>query len=719
MSDEIFEEFKRNEVNTVWCHFLRSKSGQVAKCKHCYKELKCAGGSTGGLHCHLKTLHDIFVLKRTDASISIKHESPAVPEKKSKPNVKTPATPLTSSTTTTAAPIPTPTKKPMYSKTVDDTLPAILSRMTALDGLPFSFFCTSTDIRRLLAAKGFQNIPKTSNTIEKLVVTYSHKVHADVVSELSALKSNGHKASLSLDEWISVRNRRFLNVNVHAQKQVWNLGLIRVNENLPADECIEVIRKKLEVFGLCLDKDIVCITTDGENIIGKVSIKTMDQQLCLASAIQLGVTEVLYRKDPLRVDAKCDSQLPDMDGESESDSDEENYEMMYIHNNDVDSELDDDTSFESGFSVHCSNDLNKNVDFDVKHETIVPLITKIRVVVRLFRKSRTKNDILQKYVKLEFGRKYSLILDTKTCWNSLLVMLERFNKLKSCVQKALIGLSSKISFSEVEYSLLVETISALLPVKLAVLALCRSDANLLTADAALNFMLSSLNALQTDLGSELKETLEQRIQERRTKSSAVLQFLHNGYRTADSRSEYVFQKMQKPVICHYINKVLKRLSPSSLGTSQSDTNDGHNFDGIDDDIMNKSSGSYMKQLLQRAIDKELAGSPTLLDNDYPTKREKDPLAGARKSSSDEFAATIENDVDVLEVVGAKSTILELCYNYLLTIPPSCVEPELVFSSVRPVTRIKSMLNDNTLNSLCFLRAHFIAEKKARALDNLS
>lgn len=211
MCGHIFEKFARSNADdgfSIYCHYLRERNGQIAKCKKCSKEIKYVGGTTSSLHTHLKKLHNVSILKRKPQPISDE-------------NLAT-------------------TKITKYFNNVvdiEDTLPAILSRMTALDGLPFSVFCTSKDIRKLLFTSGFKNVPKSSNTIQKLVVAYSGKVQAIVVDEFNGLKLKGCRASLTLDEWTSVSNRRFLNINVHYQKHVRSLGLIRVHGSLPAEMC--------------------------------------------------------------------------------------------------------------------------------------------------------------------------------------------------------------------------------------------------------------------------------------------------------------------------------------------------------------------------------------------------------------------------------------------------------------------------------------------------
>ena len=71
-----------------------------------------------------------------------------------------------------------PTQKitSFLEKKVDDSLPAIIARMTAKDGLPFSKFCTSKDLRDLLAAKDHKNVPKSPNAIREIVFKYGKKI---------------------------------------------------------------------------------------------------------------------------------------------------------------------------------------------------------------------------------------------------------------------------------------------------------------------------------------------------------------------------------------------------------------------------------------------------------------------------------------------------------------------------------------------------------------
>ena len=99
-----------------------------------------------------------------------------------------------------------------------------------------------------------------------------------------------------------------------------------------------------------------------------------------------------------------------------------------------------------------------------------------------------------------------LILVTKTRWNSLIFMLERLLELKDC-KKALIDLHLTMNISDDEFTAISLIISIFLPVKLAVEAIYRSDANLITADTAINFMIQSLRKYDNILSNRFQTAL--------------------------------------------------------------------------------------------------------------------------------------------------------------------------------------------------------------------
>lgn len=166
----------------------------------------------------------------------------------------------------------------------------------------------------------------------------------------------------------------------------------------------------------------------------------------------------------------------------------------------------------------------------------------------MFKRSPTKNDNLQKHIRDEFKRELTLILDCKTRWNSLLAMLERFDKLVNCIRKNLIDIHSSLSIAEDEIITLKSVISALQPIKVAVAALCRRDIDLYVADLTLTFMLDEINSQNTSLSVELKDELIHRIMERRNNYSDVYQYLNdptNVSKTSGEENYRIFNTTSK------------------------------------------------------------------------------------------------------------------------------------------------------------------------------
>jgi len=178
-------------------------------------------------------------------------------------------------------------------------------------------------------ARGFGNLPTSSETAKKMVMDEGHSVRSVVTSELARKKMEGQRFSLMLDEWTSGRNRRYMNINVHEKGGAfWSLGLIRANGSMPAATCLSLIDSKLSEFGLSLSANIVCIVTDGASVMVKLgSLTDMEQQLCYAHAVQLAVLDVLYRQRDAHatpaVSATLEAAANESECEDNSDGDED------------------------------------------------------------------------------------------------------------------------------------------------------------------------------------------------------------------------------------------------------------------------------------------------------------------------------------------------------------------------------------------------------------
>lgn len=140
---------------------------------------------------------------------------------------------------------------------------------------------------------------------------------------------------------------------------------MRIPGTIPAEKCVELLTDKLKTHQISLWNDIVAIMTDGAAVMKKVGrLISASQQLCFAHGLQLGVINVLYKV--LNQSEMIDN---DVDDSSESDSNS-NYD-----------ESNDDYS-------DCDEAVNSAIEIKYAKE----LITKVRKIVSLFKRSPVNND---------------------------------------------------------------------------------------------------------------------------------------------------------------------------------------------------------------------------------------------------------------------------------------------------------------------------------------
>lgn len=428
----------------------------------------------------------------------------------------------------------------------------------------------------------FTNLPKSANGIKTLVSEHGQAVRSFVMTELAERKANGQKFSITFDEWTSTRNRRYMIVNVHEQgKKFWRLGLIRVFGSMPAEKCIELLQAKLAMFGLSLSKDIVAICTDGASVMCKVGrLLETEQQLCYAHGIQLAVLDVVYKNKYTRMvlddagilsygqdsdrqacDGDDDAELAEVDesqlsdeGQNQTECEEECENSEDEHKTDLCLEVE-----EIQDDLHTESDTMPELSDEYKN-----VIAKVRRVVKIFKRSPTRNDaVLQKYVLQEHGKDLNLMLDCPTRWNSLLAMLSRFQQLASCVQKALIDLKLSNEVNQADYAVVSEMVAALQPVTLAVEAICRRDSNIIAAEAAIHFCIVQLRKQSSALAYSLAVSLESRMRQRTGTHSGVLHYLHNRH-----ESSLLSPVPPASVIRQLIQRLLTRLDHVHEGKSK-------------------------------------------------------------------------------------------------------------------------------------------------------
>ena len=256
---------KRSEVWQFFDKMGNSRDGKKqAACKECGKIYIRHEGSTRNLWYHLKNEHEVDQQKI----------NPPNPKESKYKQTK----------------ISFPDEKKYTSAE------AIYTELICLDGISINKCATSNFIQESVEQRGFVSYSRPQ--------TISTKVKQEVSKEKETVKENltkniinNERYSLTFDEYTSLRNRRYLTINVHgANGEVINLGLVRVLGSQTSDSLIEIIKDRLKKFGLSLDQ-VVYITTDGASIMIKLGKNVQPvHQVCIAHAIHLAVCDVIYKK---------------------------------------------------------------------------------------------------------------------------------------------------------------------------------------------------------------------------------------------------------------------------------------------------------------------------------------------------------------------------------------------------------------------------------------
>lgn len=283
-------------------------------------------------------------------------------------------------------------------------------------------------------------------------------------------------------------------------------------------------------------------------------------------------------------------------------------------------------------------------------------------------------------------------------------MVERFYLLKDCTQKTLIDIKNtdkSLDLSHDDIQMLFDIITALVPIKTTVEALCRRDSNLFTADIAINFMLKKLKDANSAISKKLYAALILRMEERRTDLSGLLQYLHNGISNV---SGIDFVTVPSSIKCRkLIVDLLERLdasNPTALLTAH-------------------ATGSSISNEVNLEIDSEFDSITESICTQKPLsvaeeldKVIKEGYAPMQPIRFETLSSKIQKEMSLFENGGRRGDYLERTYSYLMTIKPTSVESERAFSSAGQfATKIRSRLNDETLDELCFLKAYLQQHKK--------
>ena len=146
----------------------------------------------------------------------------------------------------------------------NEPLKKVYARLVALDLLTFFTLANSVDIKNGLKAQGHD--PFDSHTqVAKSVKSYAEEVKTGIKSAISNYLQSGDRLCVTLDEWTSLRIRRYFGINVHLNGQPKGIGMMRIHGTHDAAAAEDHLRTKLKEYGISLEKHVVAHTTDGES----------------------------------------------------------------------------------------------------------------------------------------------------------------------------------------------------------------------------------------------------------------------------------------------------------------------------------------------------------------------------------------------------------------------------------------------------------------------
>ena len=265
-------------------------------------------------------------------------------------------------------------------------------------------------------------------------------------------------------------------------------------------------------------------------------------------------------------------------------------------------------------------------------------------------------------------------------------MIQQFLKINEQIGVVLADISPTLICTDQELDILTDIVDALEPVKLAAEALCRKNATLLIAVGIFKFLINKLNQKKSSLCIRMKDAVLKRFTERRESNLVRLyKYLSNPDCLHEIEEHEIFNMPSKTVLQKTAKLLLSRLFP---------TKDIEILDQVERGKGRKEAEEQLS--LQEELEEAI---------EHSAKKQ-------RHNSNDEFKA-ISKEMMVFEATSKRTASLELLFNALETIPPTSVESERVFSAAGLfVTRILFRMSDDLLDTLCFLKAHFLLKNKS-------
>ncbi|CAF0985424.1 unnamed protein product [Didymodactylos carnosus] len=323
-------------MSSVWKYALKRKNPITKEsegvCNKCGQVIKLSGRSTTGLRNHLKQKHGIDV----DLVTEEKDETVEV--------VKKPKT--------------------MLDYLEHKNLKEIVADL-ATDGITIRVITRNKYIRDSIQRDGFK-LPANESDVMRLIHEDYEDKKNKMASEIQKKIQKGGKFSMTIDEYTTVRGRRYFGVNIHDSDE---------------KKTFKTVRDHLSTFGINMEQDLVGSTQDGAAVNKKfMGMLDIIGQFCLNHGIHLAVCDVLYKKvntsEKLTIDIGCDDEK-------------------------------DDDEFDDGCDLETARE---EISDEINYYTVLKAA---RDVIKYIKNSTVRNQIFQSKVNAQFGHDVELHLDVK------------------------------------------------------------------------------------------------------------------------------------------------------------------------------------------------------------------------------------------------------------------------------------------------------------------
>ena len=432
----------------IWKYFRKLNSSKTV-CIACGKTFNITSNSTSSMWYHLKTASKNCYVRSTEKEEHIKDQ-----QKRKKLDLR---------------------------DFINQPIGYYLAKIASEDNMTLNRMINSEVCKVYLA--GFRhNMPNSASTITTQIISFYNQEKINLKNRLQKLISQNTKFNITLDEWKSINDSKFLNIVLYSQQQIFNLGLCRLEGGTTSESILNIVLSKLSEFGLNLSQHIAVQTFDGANYMVKYGrLSGIPYTLCINHALHLAILKTI----------------------------KENQEGV----NSIKLERED-------------------------------LIARVRSIVHSFKKSTRLSDILKDKIQSIYGPKSAstLIIDCKTRWSSLCDMLERFLRFFEEIKFVHLEVGKEFTITNEEKEYMQTLIESLIPVKILVRRFSSRTCFLYEAHKTISFLLDYLRTQNNDISSALFETIKYYYQKRVNKNIMNLIFEIHGRKIEE---EYVVDASEK------------------------------------------------------------------------------------------------------------------------------------------------------------------------------